>query len=121
MTTGKTIALARWTFVGKVTSLLLNMLSRFVVAFLPRSKCLLISRLQSPSTMILCICQPQYPDFIPSPISHLVTISFFSISVTELLFLSRAVTLSGIGFKRSRGKRLQEASGKAGRIEAGRL
>ena len=44
---GKTIALARWTFVGKVMSLLLNMLSRLVVAFLPRSKCLLISWLQS--------------------------------------------------------------------------
>ena len=49
MTTGKTIALTRWTFVGKVTSLLLNMLSRLVITFLPRSKCLLISWLQSPS------------------------------------------------------------------------
>ena len=43
MTTGKTIALTRWTFVGKVMSLLFNMLSRLVIAFLPRSKCLLIS------------------------------------------------------------------------------
>ena len=43
MTTGKTIALTRWTFVGKVMSLLLNMLSRLVITFLPRSKCLLIS------------------------------------------------------------------------------
>ena len=43
MTTGKTIALSRWTFVGKVISLLFNMLSRLVIAFLPRSKCLLIS------------------------------------------------------------------------------
>ena len=43
MTTGKTIALTRWTFVGKVMSLLFNMLSRFVSAFLPKSKCLLIS------------------------------------------------------------------------------
>ena len=43
LTTGKTIALTRWTFVGKVMSLLFNMLSRFVIAFLPRSKCLLIS------------------------------------------------------------------------------
>ena len=49
MTTGKTIALTRWTFVGKVMSLLLNMLSRLVITFLPRSKCLLISWLQSPS------------------------------------------------------------------------
>ena len=49
MTTGKTIALTRWTFVGKVMSLLFNILSMVVIVFLPRSKCLLISRLQSPS------------------------------------------------------------------------
>ena len=49
MTTGETIALTRQTFVGKVMSLLFNMLSKFVIAFLPRSKCLLISWLQSPS------------------------------------------------------------------------
>ena len=53
MTTGKTIALTRRTFVGKVMSLLFNMLSRLVIAFLPRSKCLLISWLQSPSAVIL--------------------------------------------------------------------
>ena len=53
MTTGKTVALTRRTFVGKVMSLLFNMLSRFVIAFLPRSKCLLISWLQSPSAVIL--------------------------------------------------------------------
>ena len=53
MTTGKTIALTRWTFVGKVMSLLFNMLSRLVITFLPRSKCLLISWLQSPSAAIL--------------------------------------------------------------------
>ena len=53
MTTGKTIALPRWTFVGKVMSLLLNMLSRLVITFLPRSKCFLISCLQSPSAVIL--------------------------------------------------------------------
>ena len=47
--TGKTIALTRWTFVGKLMSLLFNMLSRLVITFLPRSKCLLISWLQSPS------------------------------------------------------------------------
>ena len=51
--TGKTIALTRWTFVGKVMSLLFNMLSRFVITFLPRSKHLLISWLQSPSAVIL--------------------------------------------------------------------
>ena len=53
MTTGKTIALTRQTFAGKVMSLLFNMLSRLVIAFLPRSKCLLISWLQSPSAVIL--------------------------------------------------------------------
>ena len=53
MTTGKTIAMTRQTFVVKVMSLLLNMLSRLVITFLPRSKCLLISWLQSPSAMIL--------------------------------------------------------------------
>ena len=53
MTTGKTIALTRWTFDGKVMSLLFNKLSRLVIAFLPRSKHLLISWLQSPSVVIL--------------------------------------------------------------------
>ena len=53
MTTGKTIALTRWTFAGKVMFLLFNMLSRLVIAFLPRSKHLLISWLQSPSAVIL--------------------------------------------------------------------
>ena len=53
ITTGKSIALTRWTFVGKVMSLIFNMLSRLVITFLPRSKRLLISRLQSPSAVIL--------------------------------------------------------------------
>ena len=53
MTTGKTIALTKQIFVGKVMSLLLNLLSRLVITFLPRSKCLLISWLQSPSALIL--------------------------------------------------------------------
>ena len=53
MTTGKTTALTRWTFVGKVMSLLLNVLSRLVITFLPRSKRLLISWLQSPAAVIL--------------------------------------------------------------------
>ena len=70
MTTGKTIALTIWTFVGKVMSLLFNMLSRFVIAFLPRSKRLLISWLQSPSTVI------SEPKKIKS-----VTISTFSPSI----------------------------------------
>ena len=65
MTTGKTIALTRWTSVGKVVSLLLNILSRLVIVFLSRSKCLFISWLQSPSAVILeppkikvCHCFP---------------------------------------------------------------
>ena len=53
MTTGKTIASTRWTFVSKVMSLLFNTLCRFVIAFLSRSKCLFISWLQSPSAVIL--------------------------------------------------------------------
>ena len=53
MTTGKAITLTRWTFVGKVMSLLFNMLSRLVISFLPKSKCLLISWLQPPSAVIL--------------------------------------------------------------------
>ena len=53
MTTGETTTLTRWTFVGKVMSLLLNMLSRLIITFLPKSKNLLISWLQSPSAVIL--------------------------------------------------------------------
>ena len=53
MTTGKSIALTRWTFVGKVMSLLFNMLSMLVIPFLPRSKRLVISWMQSPSAVIL--------------------------------------------------------------------
>ena len=57
MTIGKTIALTRWTFVGKLMSLLLNMLSSLVITFLPRRKRLLISWLQSPSAIVTTICQ----------------------------------------------------------------
>ena len=53
MTTGKTIALTRWTFVGKIMSLLFNRLARLIITFLPKSKCFLISWLQSPSAVIL--------------------------------------------------------------------
>ena len=71
MTTGKTIDLTRWTFVGKVMSQLFNMLSRFVIAFLPKRKHLLISWLQSPSTVIL---EPKKINFVTvsivSPSSH---------------------------------------------------
>ena len=78
MTTGKTIALTLWAFVSKVMSLLLNTLSRFVTAFLPRSKCLLISWLQSLSSVILepknifsfmgvyfCLFKKFLPSFLP--------------------------------------------------------
>ena len=72
MTTGKPIALTIWTFVGKVMSLLFNMLSRLVTAFLPRSKCLLILWLQSPSVVILepqkskvCHCFHCFPIYSP--------------------------------------------------------
>ena len=70
MTTGKTIALTRWTFVGKVMSLPFNMLSRLVIAFLPKSKHLLISWLQSPSAVILeppkivCHCFHFFPIYL---------------------------------------------------------
>ena len=69
MTTGKTIALTRRTFVGKVVSLLFNMLSRLVIIFLLSSKCLLISWLQSPSAVIL---EPQNikSDTVSPSISH---------------------------------------------------
>ena len=70
MTTGKTIALTRWTFVGKVMSPLFNMLSRLVIAFLPRSKRLLISWLQSLSAVIL---EPKKIKF--------VTVSIVSLSI----------------------------------------
>ena len=72
MTTGKTIALTRWAFVGKVMSLLFNMLSRLVITFLPRSKRLLISWLQSPSAVIfgaqknkVCHCFHCFPIYLP--------------------------------------------------------
>ena len=74
MTTGKTIALTRWTFVGKVMSLLFHMLSRLVITFLPRSKHLLISWLQSSCAMILeinqsinkvCHCFHCFPIYLP--------------------------------------------------------
>ena len=68
MTFGKTVALTRWTFVGQVMSLLFNMLSKLVITFLPRSKHLLISWLQSPSAVIL------EPRKIKSPYLHYVCI-----------------------------------------------
>ena len=72
MTTGKTIALNRWTFAGKVMSLLFNLLSRVVITFLPRSKCLVISWLQSPSAVNL------EPKNIKSATVSIVSPSIFS-------------------------------------------
>ena len=68
MTTGKIIAFTVWTFVSKVMCLLFNTLSSFVIAFLPRSKCLLISWLQSPSTVIL---EPKKLKSVTAPIFFL--------------------------------------------------
>ena len=72
MTTGKSITLTRWTFVGKVMSLIFNMLSRLVITFLPRNKYLLISWLQSPSSVIfgapknkVCHCFHCFPTYFP--------------------------------------------------------
>uniref|UniRef100_A0AC11DAU8 Uncharacterized protein n=1 Tax=Ovis aries TaxID=9940 RepID=A0AC11DAU8_SHEEP len=83
MTTGKTIALTRWTFVGKVMSLLFNMLSRLVIIFLPRSKRLLISWLPSPSAVIL------EPKKIKS-----VTVSTVSPSICDEVMGPDAIILS---------------------------
>ena len=82
MTTGKTIALTRQTFVGKVMSLLFNMLSRLIIAFLPRSRCLLISWLQSPAAVIL---EPKKMKFL--------TVSFVSPSICHEVMGLDAVIL----------------------------
>ena len=70
VTTGKTIALTRWTFAGKEMSRLFNMLSSLVITFLPRNKCLLISWLQSPSEMIFSSVQLSSVHFSPSVVSN---------------------------------------------------
>ena len=75
MTTGKMIVLTRWTFAGKVMSLLLNMLSRLVITFLPRSKRLLISWLRSPSAVILE--PPKINSFTVSTVSHLFAMKWW--------------------------------------------
>ena len=82
MTTGKTIAWTSWTFVSKVMSLLLNMLSRLVIAFLPRSKRLLISSLQPPSEVIL---EPKKIKF--------VTVSIVSPSISHEVIRPEAMIL----------------------------
>ena len=102
MTTGKIIALTTWTFVSRVTSLLLNTLFTFVIAFLPRSRCLLISWLQSPSAVILkpkgkkktCHCFRFFPFYLPwSDWTRCHDLSFFFLMLSfkpvffTLLFL----------------------------------
>ena len=83
MTTGKTIALNRQTFVGKVMSLLLNMLSRSVIAFLPRSKHLLISWLQSLSAVIL-----EPPEIKSATVSTLYPSICYEVMGLDLTFLN---------------------------------
>jgi len=100
MTTGKTIALTIWTFVGKVMSLLFNMLSRFVIAFLPRSKHLLISWLQSPSTVILepkKIKSTTASTFSPSVCLEMMGLDAM-ILVFWMLSFKRAFSLSSFTF-----------------------
>ena len=91
MITGKTAALTRWTFVGKVMSLLFNMLSRLVIIFLPRSKRLLISWLQSPSVVILDL-----------PKIKSVTVSIVSPSICHELMGPDAMISSFLNFKKFR-------------------
>ena len=97
MTTGKTIALTRWTFVGKVISLLLNMLSRLVITFFPRNKHLLISWLQSPSAVIL---EPKKikSDTVSPSISHGVIGPDTMILVFWMLSFRPAFSLSFFTF-----------------------
>ena len=101
MTTGKTIALTRWTFVGKVMFLLFHLLYRLVIAFLPRSKCLLISWMQSPSAVILEA--PKIKSFTVSILSPSICMkwwdwmpwsSFFECWVLSQLFHSPLSLLS---------------------------
>ena len=90
MTTGKTIALTRWTFVGKVMSLFFNMLSKFVIAFLQRSKCLVIVWLQSISAVIF---EPKNP-FISLPCFRNLQISFLAFCSRRLSVLYQEGMLS---------------------------
>ena len=84
LTTGKTIALTRWNFVGKVMSLLFNMLSRFLTAFLPRSKCLSVSWLQSPSAVILE--PPELKSLTVSIVSRSICHEVMGLDVMLLVF-----------------------------------
>ena len=85
MATGETLALILQTFVGKVVSLLFNMLSRFVIAFLPRSKHLLTSWLQSPATVIL---EPRKVKFVAASFSPSICHEVMGLDAMILVFLS---------------------------------
>ena len=111
MTTGKTIALTLWIFAGKVMSLLFNMLSRLVIAFLPRSKHLLTSWLQSPSAVVLepkkivCHCFPIYLPWNDGTRCHdrsFLNVGFKStFSLSSFTFIKRlfsSSSLSAIGW-----------------------
>ena len=97
MTTGKAIALTRWTFVGKIMSLLFNMLSRLVIAFLPRSTCLLISWWQSPSAVILKPKKIKSVTVSPS-ISHEMMGQDAMILVFQMLSFKPTFSLSSFTF-----------------------
>ena len=99
MTTGKTIALTRRTFVGKIMSLLFNMLSRLVITFLPRGRCLLISWLQSPSAVIL---EPKKikSDTVSPSISHVVMGPDAMIFVFWMLSFKPAFSLFSFTFNK---------------------
>ena len=98
ITTGKTIASTRWTFVGKIMTLLFNMLSRFAIVFLPRSKCLLISWLQSPSAVILE--PPQIKSVTISTVSPSICHEEMGLDATHLLlgYLKSSWTVFGFYF-----------------------
>ena len=95
-TTGKTIALTRWTFVGKVMSLLFNMLSRLVITFLPRSKHLLTSWLQSPSAVILE--PPKIKSDTASSVSPSIIVLNNSRVIPNKIYYNTQVTCSGFFF-----------------------
>ena len=110
MTSGKTIALTIWTFVGKVMSLLFNTLSRFVIAFLPRSKHLLIPWLQSPSIVMLepkkmkSFTSSTFHSSICHEIMLKLKFQYFGHLKQRVDSLEKTVMLGGIGGRRRRGR-----------------
>ena len=113
VTTGKTIALTRWTFVGKVMSLLLNMLSRLVITFLPRSKHLLILWLESPSAGILeppKIKSDTVSTVSPSISSHASKVMLKILQARLKLYMNHELPDVQAGFRRGRGTRDQIAN-----------